>query len=199
MQTAQPRHQLVRSPGFSRCHYPHFRESQSTIRPPYASKPRQGLPVYSPSQPAVSSFCFQRRGRKKKSMCNEPILERSRLMQTRHNRAAENKKINFEGMLSFHRQPLTGFNKPASPGLCTPLHSFARLPSTHSVPSPPFVRRGKSRLVAVNRAKKIPFAFSVTQILQLREDFPLRGYSVLPLPEGEGRGEGEETLRTQTG
>ena len=77
---------------------------------------------------------------------------------------------------SIHRQPLTGFNKPGS--------------SSH---------RGKSRLIAVNRAKKITFpspqcnsckGWRITKIFA-------SGQMGLPLPRGEGQGEGEETLRTE--
>ena len=77
---------------------------------------------------------------------------------------------------SIHRQPLTGFNKPGN--------------SSH---------RGKSRLIAVNRAKKITFpspqcnsckGWRITKIFA-------SGQMGLPLPRGEGRGEGEETLRTE--
>ena len=61
----------------------------------------------------------------------------------------------FQIPASIHRQPLTGFNKPSNPCHCTLLHAIARLPDIHSLPSPPSCHRGKSRLIAVNRAKKI--------------------------------------------
>ncbi len=153
MQTEQPRHHPVWSPGFSRSSL-----GGASVPASHACSPGFSRP----ERPSKRNLFFSPADSKSADPFKffpEPGIGR-----------AEKYRI-FRITASIHRQLLTGFNKPGS-----------------------FNHRGKSRSIAVNRGKKISFALSATQILQLRKDFPLRGYSVLPLPRGEGEG----TLRTQT-